>query len=421
MTIDFNHSAVRKITSNMQQIKLSSIFDFFLVVLFSLSLITSKAGLYISSALLFIRFTHLVLSGVISWVNVKDNPYYFMPYLVYFSGISLCIISGNSVQDLAEYARKGSMILAIPTLHYLFQSSINRIAAISSISIGILLSILTISIKISENGWDGERISAFFDLGRSGEIIGYVIAFFIPLIYSKNKRIVFLSIPVIILSIIVLLMNGARAPLLSLFILIPIYLVIKKRRNIFHLALLLTLAIVSLNSFMPKTLNDISNRIQSIANIQTDPSNVARLKMWGTSFDFFIENISSSPRDAFFGSGPHGFKEKYKVYLESKYSIEKISTSTHSQFSYNDSHNMYLDLLNKHGIIYSLILASAFFSVFFSSKLSNNPLKDSIILVLFSFLITGLFYTSYMDFQTSFIYFIIALSGVSSLEEKIHE
>lgn len=405
----------------MQQIKLSNLFDFFLVVLFSLSLITSKAGLYISSALLLIRFIHLVLSGAIPWVNIKDNPYYFMPYLVYFSGIILFIISGNSAQDFTEYARKGSMILAIPTLHYLFQSSTNRIAAISSIGIGIILSILIISIKVSENGWDGERITAFFDLGRFGEIIGYVIAFFIPLIYSKNKKIIFLSIPVIILSIIMLLMNGARAPLLSLFILIPIYLVIKKRRNFFHLALLLMIAIISLSSFMPKTLNDISNRIQSITNIQTDPSNVARLKMWGTSFDFFIENISSSPKDAFFGSGSHSFKEKYKVYLESKYSIEKISTSTHSQFSYNDSHNMYLDLLNKHGIIYSIILVGALFSVFFSSALSNNPLKDSIVLVLFSFLITGFFYTSYMDFQTSFIYFIIALSGVRSPEEKIHE
>ncbi|WP_283129887.1 O-antigen ligase family protein [Enterovibrio norvegicus] len=312
------------------------------------------------------------------------------------------------------------MILAIPALSYLFQLSENRIAAISAIGFGVFLSTLNISIKIVESGWSGERLSAFFDLGRSGEILGYVIAFFIPFIYSKNKKIIYFSIPIIIASTVMLLINGARAPLLALLILIPIYLVVKRRINFFHLILISIIAIVGLNQTAPKILNDISNRIQSISNIHTDPSNIARLKMWETSFGFFKENLSSSPRDAIFGIGSYSFNEKYMEYLESKYSIESISTTTRFQFSYNDSHNMYLGLLNKHGIIYFLILAIGFLGAFLSIQ-SSNPLRDNISLVLFSFLIIGFFYTSYMDFQTSFIYFAIALISSRSFEEKIHD
>ena len=362
MTIDFNHSAVRKITSNMQQIKLSKIFDFFLVVLFSLSLITSKAGLYISSALLLIRFIHLVLSGVISWANVKDNPYYFMPFFIYFSGIITITISGNSVHDLAEYARKGAMILAIPTLSYLFQSSKNRVTAITSIGIGVLFSILNISIKISENGWHGERISAFFDLGRSGEILGYIVIFFTPFIFSKNKKITFLSIPIIILSVVMLFLNGARAPLLALFILIPIYLVIKKRRNLLYLILIVASTSAIVHYYSPETFNRVSVRIASIYDIKNDPSNVARLEMWQTSLAFFKDKLSSTPVEAIFGTGPYSFNEKYTTYLKSQYSIKEINEITNHQFSYNDSHNMYLDLLNKYGVIYFFILALSFIS-----------------------------------------------------------
>lgn len=420
LTLDFQHSALQKFTSNVQKIKPANLFDFFLVVLFSLSLITSKAGLYISSALLLVRFIHLVLTGSISWIKIKKTPHYYMPFLIYSSGVVLCIISGNSINDLTEYARKGAMILAIPALSYLFQLSENRIAAISTIGFGVFLSTLNISIKIVESGWSGERLSAFFDLGRSGETLGYVIAFFIPFIYSKNKKIIYFSIPIIIASTVMLLINGARAPLLALLILIPIYLVVKRRINFFHLILISIIAIVGLNQTAPKILNDISNRIQSISNIHTDPSNIARLKMWETSFGFFKENLSSSPRDAIFGTGSYSFNEKYMEYLESKYSIESISTTTRFQFSYNDSHNMYLGLLNKHGIIYFLILVIGFLGAFLSIK-SSNPLRDNISLVLFSFLIIGFFYTSYMDFQTSFIYFAIALISSRSLEEKIHD
>lgn len=326
----------------------------------------------------------------------------------------------SSIQDITEFARKGAMLLVIPPLTILLSDNKIRQLSLASLVLGFIASACYVFIQAIEYGWHGQRITGFLDIGRWTEMTAYLICFFLPFLYSKRTSLIILSSSLFILGIVVLVLGGGRAPILAILLLLPIYIFIKNKSHCIMLACGALLAVMVVSAYSPKHFEGIADRIVSIVNINTDYSNVARLTMWKTSFDFFSHNLVSDPYIAIFGTGSFSFSHRYTTYLTSLHPKEYYLEKTFSQFSFNDSHNMYLDMLNKNGLLFTSIWISCALALVINLyKLNKNEeasvVGESSFLVLLCFLIIGFFYTSNMNHQTSFIYLAISLATSSRL------
>ncbi|OEE68787.1 hypothetical protein A1OO_07025 [Enterovibrio norvegicus FF-33] len=402
--------------------KTPKLVDHTLVVFFCLSLMTSKAGLYISSSMLLLRFFVLFFESRVTFTSFRKEPFYYLPFIIYLFGIFITICAGGSQNDLLEYSRKGGMILVIPPLVYFFSNTEMRSTCIYSLAFGFFISSTQVLLHIISHGWNGERISGFWDIGRWGEIVSYMTLLFLPFFYSNKKNHIILSVIIVILGFVLLALSGSRAPLLALIIILPSYMIYKKRQHGIFFLVGLILIFSSLHYLSSDTFNKFSSRVASITDTSSDHSNSARIAMWKTSLGFLGSNISTSPSDFLFGTGSHSFQEKYVSYLTTNHEKEHYSEKFNSQFSFNDSHNMYLDLINKHGVLYTLLLIGSLSSVLYRLIYSKNKISsdfdECLVLVLVGFAIIGVFYTSYMDYQTSFIYLTISLAASKSIRSR---
>ncbi|EPS3610291.1 O-antigen ligase family protein, partial [Vibrio cholerae] len=323
-----------------------SLIYFMPISLLFLSLGFSKAGINIgitSILIIFIyqltRYSKLLKKsfGIIEKLSIS----------LFLTGLIVSFLTNFDIGEMFSFLKKGIIFLLFPTIIHLARSNVKL--NISLFYFGILAAIcysLSLWFDIGINNWNGERIGSFWDIGRWGEILAYSIIFTLPFLLDRDSSKLFklLFILFISSSVICLILSGSRAPILAIVISSFILILFTRPKVLLFSFFSLCLLFFSLQ----KTDFGITaqNRLESITNTTSDASNISRITMWQSGLEFFKFKFNHQPEDIILGSGLLHFNDEFYKFMSKNYDIEEIKLKTMNNFSFSDSHNSYIDMLN---------------------------------------------------------------------------
>ncbi len=387
-----------------------SLIYFMPISLLFLSLGFSKAGINIGIAsilLIFIyqltRYSKLLKKsfGIIEKLSTS----------LFLTGLIFSFLANLDIGETFNFLKKGIIFLLFPTIIHLVRNNVKL--NISLFYFGILAAIchsLSFWFDIGINNWNGERIGSFWDVGRWGEILAYSIIFTLPFLLDRDSSKLFklLFILFISSSVICLILSGSRAPILAIAISSFILILFTRPKVLLFSFFSLCLLFFSLQ----KTDFGVTaqKRLESITNTTSDASNISRITMWQSGLDFLKFKFNHQPEDIILGSGLLHFNDKFYKFMSENYDIEEIKLKTMNNFSFSDSHNSYIDILNKLGLFYLLLYISLLTSIILHLlKEAPTPWTQSGISLILTHLIISFFYTSYLEYQTIVLFSLLAL------------
>ncbi|EPU1006065.1 O-antigen ligase family protein [Vibrio cholerae] len=387
-----------------------SLIYFMPISLLFLSLGFSKAGINIGIAsilLIFIyqltRYSKLLKKsfGLIEKISMS----------LFLTGLIVSFLANLDIGETFNFLKKGIIFLLFPTIINLARNNVKL--NISLFYFGILAAIcysLSLWFDIGINNWDGERIGSFWDIGRWGEILAYSIIFTLPFLLDRDSSKLFKLhfILFIFSSIICLILSGSRAPILAIAISSFILILFTRPKVLLFSFFSLCLLFFSLQ----KTDFGITaqNRLESITNTTSDVSNISRIIMWKSGLEFFTFKFNHQPEDIILGSGLLHFNDKFYKFMSKNYDIEEMKLKTMNNVSFSDSHNSYIDMLNKLGLFYLLLYISLLISIILHLlKEAPTPWLQAGIGLILTHLTISFFYTSYLEYQTIVLFSLLAL------------
>ncbi|EGQ7706652.1 TPA: O-antigen ligase family protein [Vibrio cholerae] len=387
-----------------------SLIYFMPISLLFLSLGFSKAGINIGIAsilLIFIyqltRYSKLLKKsfGIIEKLSIS----------LFLTGLIVSFLANLDIGETFNFLKKGIIFLLFPTIINLARNNVKL--NVSLFYFGILAAIchsLSFWFDIGINNWNGERIGSFWDVGRWGEILAYSIIFTLPFLLNRDSSKLFklLFILFISSSVICLILSGSRAPILAIIISSFILILFTRPKVLLFSFFSLCLLFFSLQ----KTDFGITaqNRLESITNTTSDASNISRITMWQSGLEFFKFKFNHQPEDIILGSGLLHFNDEFYKFMSKNYDIEEIKLKTMNNFSFSDSHNSYIDMLNKLGLFYLSLYISLLTSIIlYLLKEAPTPWTQAGISLILTHLIMSFFYTSYLEYQTIVLFSLLAL------------
>ncbi|GHW94431.1 putative Lipid A core-O-antigen ligase [Vibrio cholerae] len=387
-----------------------SLIYFMPISLLFLSLGFSKAGINIGITSILIIFIYQLTRhskllkesfGIIEKLSIS----------LFLTGLIVSILTNFDIGEMFSFLKKGIIFLLFPTITHLARSNVKL--NISLFYFGILAAIcysLSLWFDIGINNWNGERIGSFWDIGRWGEILAYSIIFTLPFLLDRDSSKLFklLFILFISSSVICLILSGSRAPILAIVISSFILILFTRPKVLLFSFFSLCLLFFSLQ----KTDFGITaqKRLESITNTTSDASNISRITMWQSGLDFLKFKFNHQPEDIILGSGLLHFNDKFYKFMSENYDIEEIKLKTMNNFSFSDSHNSYIDILNKLGLLYLLLYISLLTSIILHLlKEAPTPWTQAGISLILTHLIMSFFYTSYLEYQTIVLFSLLAL------------
>lgn len=387
-----------------------SLIYFMPISLLFLSLGFSKAGINIGIAsilLIFIyqltRYSKLLKKsfGIIEKLSIS----------LFLTGLIVSFLANLDIGETFNFLKKGIIFLLFPTIINLARNNVKL--NVSLFYFGILAAIchsLSFWFDIGINNWNGERIESFWDVGRWGEILAYSIIFTLPFLLNRDSSKLFklLFILFISSSVICLILSGSRAPILAIIISSFILILFTRPKVLLFSFFSLCLLFFSLQ----KTDFGITaqNRLESITNTTSDASNISRITMWQSGLEFFKFKFNHQPEDIILGSGLLHFNDEFYKFMSKNYDIEEIKLKTMNNFSFSDSHNSYIDMLNKLGLFYLSLYISLLTSIIlYLLKEAPTPWTQAGISLILTHLIMSFFYTSYLEYQTIVLFSLLAL------------
>lgn len=385
----------------------------YLLCLLAASIFTSKPAIYISSALMIVFFIGRCIFDRDYYNVVKRNIVLWGPIAVFLFGVFAKIISPSSFVDIGHFLYKGMFFLVFPALVISLREKTNRQLAFSISMLGFLLSVLWSFVQafvLLPHTWGGERFGGFWDIGRWAEITTFVFAFMLPKLsddMTASKKVALgLFLSVTLLSLII---SGGRAGWIAASFSLVVYMVFMNRKMLYIFTPVASVLIFSLYLAMPSQFNAVAGRATSVTETTTkDYSNFSRILMWGNGVSLLNENLSYHPLKFLFGIGFNKFQTEYSAYLNKISNTEELIKLTQGNYSLNDLHNSYLDSANKMGFLYTLFFYCSLIFIVYLFYKKGALVQGSILIA--SFLILGIFYTNYLEFQTSIFLFVVSLA-----------
>jgi O-antigen ligase len=396
---------------------LNSIINLFVVLLF-FSLAISKAGINIFFPITIVLVIFFTIKNK-DYISIKKLPFPALYCLfIFLIGCMSAYFSNNEYTEFVLFIEKGSLLILPATLLLPLQDVRTRRAALISAAAGLIIAI-TFALynwyKITGLQLTGvgiNRITSFWDYGRWTEVLAYGLSIMIPLAFigsnSRKKNIVLLSL--IITSLICILIDGGRAGFISVLISSLLFLILNKTKQTILLAGLLFLGLFTLKD--NPQIKPTIDRFTSIANTKNDYSNLGRLVMWKHGLGMMKEKFETDPKHFWLGTGPNHFTNNIQDYVKKHSSQEEVQKQTNNNFSFSDSHNTFLDLATKYGVIYSIcffICLISFLCFFINSIGLNNIWSYAGINLVINHFILGFFYTSGLGYQTIIFFCLLTL------------
>lgn len=385
----------------------------YLLCIFSAAIFTSKPAIYIASVLMVMFFIYRCIVDAEYKSTIKRDFVLFGAFVIFVFGLLAKILSPGSLHEIGHFAYKGMFLLAFPALVHALQDKANRKLSISIAMAGFLVSVIWSFVQafiLLPHAWSGERFGGLWDVGRWAEITTFAFSFILPKLsddISLPKKIAVLAF--LCITFLSLIVSGGRAGWVAASFSLAIYMVFMNRKMLFVFLPLCGVLVSGIYFAKPVQFNSVISRVTSIfEKTEKDHSNFSRILMWGNGISLLHENMSNEPMKFLFGIGVYNFQDEYVSYLNQVSKAEKLVEMTQGNYSLKDLHNAYLDSANKMGVLYTAIFYLSLIILIFVFAYMNAMVRGVIIIV--PFFILGVFYTNYLEFQTSIFFFIVALA-----------
>lgn len=396
----------------------------FLVCALAASIFTSKPAITITASLLVVFFILRCIYDIEYFSELKSERLLFFPVLLFFFGVVSTIISSGSMFDAGYFAYKGLFLLTFPALILALKNKINMklvfFISMLGFSISILLSFYQFY-SLSIDGWHGQRFGGLWDVQRWAEITTFVFVFLLAKLSDElswtKKTIINISLMVILMS---LILSGGRAGWVAVAFVTITYMLFFYRRQLIVFTVLLSVLTFSIYKMQTENIDLVINRIVSVTETtEKDYSNYSRLLMWRNGLDFIAYNLSKNPAEFFFGVGVKRFESEYINFLDMVGDSKSLMEQTQRNYSFSDMHNAYLDSASKLGVFYSILFYSFLLYIIYSFSKINQMVK--VLGLILAFMVIGVFYTNYLEFQTSSLFFLVAIAYAEGKYKKVSD
>lgn len=383
-----------------------------LLCIFSVSIFVSKPAITISTVLLVLFFFYRCIMDKSYRAALKNDKLILSAVALFSIGLLSRLLSPGYIGDVGYFFYKGLFLLVFPALVLAFRDKENRklalILSMSGFTISVFWSFIQAFI-LSEDGWSGQRVAGLWDVLRWAEITTFVYIFLLAKLSDElvlSRRLI-ISV-CMVLTVASLIFSGGRAGWVAVIFVTAIYILLFNRKYLVFLILLSGVLAFSMYKIQPQRTEMIVNRALSVTETTArDYSNYSRLLMWENGLKWMAFNYSEEPRQFLFGIGFKHFEKEYVSYLDSIIGSEKLIRQTLGNYSLRDLHNSYIDSSHKMGILYTIMFYSFILYLAWSFIRVGSAFKG--VGLVCSFLILGMFYANYLEFQTTIFFFLIAI------------
>lgn len=389
-----------------------------MVFTLGLGLFLSKPVIYIATGFLTLYFLIRCLTDPVYRRTAFSNKFIVAALAIYVFGLVACLLMPTTLEDLSVIARKSLYLVIFAPLLLTFRQPSNKNFAIAGLLIGFWIAAILTVLQI-EQLQTGRLPGATWMVDVWGVLLALFFVFLTPRIFNLQEstpmRVIFALTA--LTAFILLILSGARGPWLGAGIAVGLYLLFYQRRALGIILVITIIAYFPIKHFAPAPVAQIEQRIVSIVDTKADMSNWIRLTLWKLSIAHSVDKFETNPGELLLGSGSTSHFEKVYDFFEK---TDALTAEEKSQLSApdvgyptNDMHNMYLDAIAKHGLIWTL--ANIIFFVFLAStsKETQNKRIQSKMCASFltvCFLTIGIFYSLLPHFASTFLIFFASLT-----------
>ncbi|MCP3921462.1 MAG: O-antigen ligase family protein [Desulfobacterales bacterium] len=370
---------------------------FILIILLCISLFISKAA--INGFLLLLIILSLIYIVSYERKFFIEKKYVTILLATYIIGFFLSCFSHSGFEGSGQFLNQFKFMLTILPFAVFVRNKNSLKVLIVALTISAILAVLYGLFK----GQFSTVFNGKHPVGRTADMLMLVILINSVLVFNLRKKLpirIFLgiSIPILIYATI---MTESRGAWVGWFLGSVFYILFFKRKLILPFILIILLISIIFNN---KT-----DRFNSIANTNTNHSNVSRLNLWVTGIEFSKENL-------FFGTGIKKGKELYQKFLSSK-PMEYQEKYKNAFLYTHDFHNSFLEIFIKNGLIFFTLFMSSLFYIIYTQIKNYKKLSDDeslyVIAALTStigFFATQCFHTELISYG-AIIFYLILFSG----------
>ncbi|WP_413587434.1 O-antigen ligase family protein [Bdellovibrio sp. HCB274] len=385
--------------------------------LFAVSLFVSKSGISIFG-------TVLLLWSVfkIDWKkSIQQNPWFLVILSIFPLAILVSWVSIGGAEAASKVFSSWAWPLYIIPFSLLFQDKKAFKLFCWSLAVGLVVSFAN-SIFIFGNQWNwtfnsATRVASFWDISRWGYFLSCTsVALFALLGHeqtiAKFEKIEKIAVYLMLgLSLAFLVLANTRGPWLA--VIVGIFaLGISGKRYLKLLCGFLVFVVLSTLA-VPGTLD----RLQSSFSAKTengvvtskDASNAGRLHMWQVNLQFAKEHL-------FLGTGFESVEAPLRAFIDQQ-GVEYREKYVDPEFSFNDQHSSYLQMLVQMGVFYFAFIWGVVAILMIMSIPDFFRNQDIWVKTAFSLVVTQLFmfifYSSISSFEGLWFYpMLLVLSAV---------
>ncbi len=384
---------------------------------------TLGAGLFLSKPVIYAATGFLTLYFLLRCF--KDSAYrrdafsnklIVAALAIYVFGLVACLLMPTTTEDLSVIARKSLYLVIFAPLLLAFRQPSNKHFAMAGLFIGFWIAAILTFLQI-EQLYTGRLAGATWMVDVWGVLCALFFVFLMPRIFdtqhSTPLRILFAVTA--LTAFILLILSGGRGPLLGACFAVGLYLLFYQRRALGIILVIAIIAYFPVKHFAPAPVAQIEQRVTSIVDTQENMSNWIRLTLWKLSIAHSIDKFETNPGELLLGTGSTSHFEKVYDFFKKTDALtpEEKNKLSNAGYPTNDMHNMYLDAIAKHGLIWTLahilLLIAVAAKGIQQGKQQNSSALAATSLVVCFFLI-GVFYTLLPHFAGTFLVFFLALA-----------
>ncbi len=397
------------------------------VLIFALGL-----GIFISKPVIYAASGALVALAIF---RVALDPQYRSEFFstrltlaslgLFILGLIATLIHPGTSDEIAWTARKLLYLPLLPVLYVSFKQESNRGAGMAGTIVGFWIAALLTMQSINWQ-WSGGRVAgATWLVDVWGVLTGLFVSFLLPRVFQPNVRwqLRLLVVVTAAAAFVMLLLSGARGPILGTMVGGLIYFVLYQRKMFAVIVTLLVVAYFPVKQLLPAEINYLESRIASItktADPDTAPenfnaSNWVRLQLWKTALAQNAYKLEHAPLTLLFGSGPNNQINDLRAFYDKWSGMPQKHKELLSSFGYptNELHNMYLDSIGKMGLLWtiaSILLIVAVVVKSLQTRKKTNQAPLAVMVVSINFLITGITYDILPHWGSFFLVFLTMLA-----------
>uniref|UniRef100_UPI0040554671 O-antigen ligase family protein n=1 Tax=Orrella sp. TaxID=1921583 RepID=UPI0040554671 len=325
---------------------------------------TLGAGLFLSKPVIYAATGFLTLYFLLRCF--KDSAYrrdafsnklIVAALAIYVFGLVACLLMPTTTEDLSVIARKSLYLVIFAPLLLAFRQPSNKHFAMAGLFIGFWIAAILTFLQI-EQLYTGRLAGATWMVDVWGVLCALFFVFLMPRIFdtqhSTPLRILFAVTA--LTAFILLILSGGRGPLLGVCFAVGLYLLFYQRRALGIILVIAIIAYFPVKHFAPAPVAQIEQRVTSIVDTQENMSNWIRLTIWKLSIAHSIDKFETNPGELLLGTGSTSHFEKVYDFFKKTDALtpEEKNKLSNAGYPTNDMHNMYLDAIAKHGLIWTL-------------------------------------------------------------------